>query len=375
MNPNDLTSRLTQLQQREQTIINNADTIIENTRGLVDESIRVAEVARYPEKYLLEIENAFAQATSISNKTDMIFLGIAIVLQCLRWVLLNKLTEKKNAGESDFEKWVKDHYKGADAQLPTPYYASYTYITGNPTVPYDAVAGTKMYNVGGIGGLSGNHRYKTLGHDPILGFIFGTSNILTSTLTNNSFQTFHVMQKGNTVIGNASTTTMFAKVAERIIEEPKALGVAVIKQATHIATDIYTKEGIPLPFIQVISDETATFLGKYGIETGGLLKAGASMKFASLIDALIAAMHGLYYNEDECSQAQYEVRTKKILSISKSIAEGSNIITTILTKKVDSLDIGGIIYTLWDLIKNIDFITNVKVEYMSGEFNKLVMNP
>lgn len=375
MNYNDLTSRLTQIQQREHATINNAETIIENTRGLVDESERVSKVARYSEKHLLEIEHAFAQATSISNKTDVIFLGIATALQCLRWVLLNKLTEKKKAGENDFEKWVKDRYRGADAQLPTPYYASYAYISGNPTVPYDAVAGTKMYDVGGIGGLSGNHRYKTLGHDPMLGFIFGTSNILTSTLTNNCFQTFHVMQKGNVVIGNASTMTMFSKVYERIVEEPKALGVAVIKQAAHIATDIYTKEGIPLPFIQMISDDAAAFLGKYGIDTGGLLKAGASMKLSSLIDSLIATVHGLYYNENECTKIQYEVRTKKILSVSKSIAEGSNILTTILTKKYDGLDIGGIIYTLWDLIKNIDFITDVKVEYMSSEFNKLIMNP
>ena len=37
-------------------------------------------------------------------------------------------------------------------------------------------------------GLSGcNHRYKTLGHDPLVGLIVGTSNIATSTLCVNDF--------------------------------------------------------------------------------------------------------------------------------------------------------------------------------------------
>lgn len=382
MNSNDLELRLNGIQQREQEAISNAGSIISDCEPLIDdvrdlatESECVAKLAHYSEERLLEIERDFVQATSITNKTDMIFLGIATALQCLRWVLLNKLTEKDKAGESDFEKRVKKHYQGTDAQLPTPYYASYEYIIGNKTVPYDAVAGTKTYNVGRNGGLSGNHRYKTLGHDPLLGFVFGTSNILTSTLTNNSFQTFHIMQKGNTVIGNASTATMFSKVAERIVEEPKALGAAVIKQAAHIATDVYTKEGIPLPFVQVFSDEAANFLGKYGIDTGGLLKAGASMKIASMFDSLIAAVHGLCYNENECTSVQYEIRTRKILDTSKLIAEGSNILTSALTQQVDKLDIGGIIYTLWNLIKNIDFIANIKVEYMSSEFNKSIMNP
>ena len=205
MNSNDLKERFRIQKQEENQIFERMDGIIDSTQNLANESERVVNVARNSEKILFEIEQDFANKTSIKNTTDLAFLGVATALQCLRWIILNKITDKTTAGDSDFEKWIKEKYKGADAQLPTPYYASFEYIIGNYTVPYDAVVGTKEYNVGGNGGLGGKHRYKTLGHDPALGFVFGTSNILTSTITNNLFQTFHVMQKGNQVIGNAST--------------------------------------------------------------------------------------------------------------------------------------------------------------------------
>lgn len=371
MDYNSLKAEFEKIQQEEFDILQNANKTIEHAMILSAEAGRVADVAHNSEKIIQEINADFKAKTSITNPTDMTFLSVAVALQCLRWLLLNKLTQKQEAGDSSFEKWVKGKYKGTQAQLPTPYRASYEYIIGNPTVPYDAVAGTKIFDVGGSGGLNGNHRYKTLGHDPLLGFVFGTSNILTSTLTNNFFQTFHVMQKGNTVIGKASTSTMFSNVAERVIEEPKALGAAVIKQSLHIATDIYTKEGIPIPFIQLLNDNNADILGKLGLDTGGLLKAGASVKLASLIDSLIATVHGLYY-DGSCSLSLYQVRTKRILDTSKIIAEGSNILKTAITKDIHNLDFGGIFYTFENLLKNVNFITEVKREYMSNSFNKIV---
>ena len=101
---------------------------------------------------------------------------------------------------------------------------------------------------------------------------------------------------------------------------------------------------------------------------------GASYKLASLIDSLIATVHALYWNENECTLGQYEVRTRKILDVSKSIAEGSNIIVSAVTQDISKLDFGGIIYTLYRLINDIDFIASVRNEYMSTEFNKIIMN-
>lgn len=371
MDGNSLRSKFEALQQESTSIHQEALDIISGVDNLANESLRVANVARNSNQIMHEVEQDFASSTSITNPTDMAFLGVAIALQTVRWIILNKLTERGSAGSSDFEKWVKGKYKGYNQTLPTPYYAPYSYIVGHPTVPYDATRASGYIDNAGLK-ISG-HRNRTLGHDPILGFIFGTSNILTSTLTNNLFQTFHVLPKGNLVVQPASTLTMFSKVAERIANEPKALGAAVIKHSLHIATDIYTKEGIPLPFIQTLSSDTADFLGQYGIDTGGLLKAVASAKTASLIDSLISATHGLYFDGTQCTRSQYEVRTKKILAVSSSIAQGSNILKTAVTGNILDLDFGGLVYTLHRLIKDIDFITEIKKEYMGSSFNKIIM--
>ena len=61
-------------------------------------------------------------------------------------------------------------------------------IITNP-VPFDA-------NIGADGALCGGgqmgHRVTAIGHDPLLGLIFGTANIATATLTTSSFESYHI---------------------------------------------------------------------------------------------------------------------------------------------------------------------------------------
>lgn len=387
MNSDELEKLYADLCEKETEQSTNSKDIIMETGQLAKESERVADVAHHSAEIMAEIEQDFATTTSITNPTDMAFLGVAIALQCLRWLLLNKLTERTPEGNNKFEDWahkLQDKTLGNESKIPDPmhilnhnfcnYYVPFDEIVGTYSVPYDAVAGTKAFDVSGSGGGLGarSHRYRTLGHDPLLGFVFGTANILTSTLTNWHFRTFFVNQS-NIVFSNASTVEMFTKVSERVYKEPKALGAAVIKQGLHILSDMYTTSGIPLPIIQTMSPQFAEQLGQYGIDTGGLIKAGSSIMWAKLIDSLIATVHGLYWDDTHCTLRQYEVRTRKILSISKSIAEGSNIIATAITKDIHNLDIGGIVYTLYRLLKDIDFITEVKLEYMGSSFNRKIM--
>lgn len=385
MNSKFLSDRYESIKESECASIQDAHQIITTTSTLADESNRVSSVAHYSEAIMREIENDFASSTRITNPTDMSFLGVAIALQCLRWFLLNKITERTPEGNNKFEDWAHRMQEKVFGEQSPPdpfsslhhnlcdYYVPFNQIISSFSVPYDAVAGTKSFDVSGTGGgLSAHsHRYRTLGHDPILGFVFGTANILSSTLTNWQFRTFFV-NPSNVVFANASTVEMFAKVSERVIREPKALGAAVIKQGLHIVSDVYTTSGVPIPIIQTLSPQMAQVLGQYGLDTGGLLKATASMKIAALIDSLIAAVHGLYFDETVCSLRQFEVRTRKILTISNSIATSSNVVATTLSGHIQNLDLGGLIYTFHRFLKDIDFITEVKKEYMSDSFNKVI---
>ena len=384
---NFLVTQKDQIEQFERESLQQSSDIVNQAYSLSKESMRVAEVAHNSEKIMREIERDFSSTTNITNPTDMAFLSVAIALQCLRWFLLNKLTERTPEGSNKFEDWAHKLQKkvfGEQTPVPDPspkfnpnfcnYHVPFEKIISTFSVPYDAIAGTKAFDVSGDGGgLSAHsHRYRTLGHDPMLGFVFGTANILSSTLTNWQFRTFFV-SSSNKVISNASTIEMFAKVTDRVAHEPKALGAAVIKQGLHIVSDVYTTNGIPIPIVQTLSPQMAQQLGEYGLDTGGLLKAAGSAKIASLIDSLIAAVHGLYYDESKCSIHEYEVRTRKILTISNSIAEGSNILATAITGDIKNLDIGGLIYTFSRLLKDIDFITEIKKEYMGSSFNQKIL--
>ena len=63
---------------------------------------------------------------------------------------------------------------------PAPYYAPLMQICTARGVPYDATR-FKGVNYGFF--KEANHRFATFGHDPIVGLIVGTSNILTNTIT------------------------------------------------------------------------------------------------------------------------------------------------------------------------------------------------
>ena len=133
-----------------------------------------------------------------------------------------------------------------------------------------------------------NHRFGTLGHDPLLGLIFGTANIMTNTITcppsNSMFKVIDLLPETFNVtydIGGKNphivsadpfgvsaqflTPLMLASAANRILVEPDAAAAALIKQIIHIGTDLYTPMGIQLPFANLILDKATTDkLRQYG---------------------------------------------------------------------------------------------------------------
>ena len=74
-------------------------------------------------------------------------------------------------------------FSGFDDRMPREsnhLFASKHQILNSRGVPYDAT----RYEAENIGLFKGaNHRFATLGHDPVLGLVFGTSNIMTNSIT------------------------------------------------------------------------------------------------------------------------------------------------------------------------------------------------
>lgn len=168
-----------------------------NVRQIGDEYHRVTSYSRNSMTMIDEIDAKFEKATKLT-KTDTAFLFTATALQCLRQYFLTPLTERKGHQEAADEVKEKKEHSDRTHRLYNP---SLEEIISNP-VPFDATMGSKRY--GALSGFNGpDHRYATPGHDPVLGLLFGTANIATSTLTNWRIESFHIytgtigLAKGN----------------------------------------------------------------------------------------------------------------------------------------------------------------------------------
>ena len=326
----------------------------------------------------------FIEKTRLQG-ADIGFLFFATMLQCARIFVINKITETERANVKggkedalhDFQEKVLGKFSDGSKAEATPLYASLETIITLRGVPYDAQAGIsdeirKMKLFKGA-----NHRFSTLGHDPVLGLIFGTANILTNTITTNRkllVTTNNVIYDSNLKnpkIGMPVSTVMMLDAAcKRFEDDKKSVAAAVIKQLIHIATDMYTPCGISLPGAGLVLNNTNVEQLTEYISTGDVIKAGASAGMAVLINTIISAVHGckLLFNDDGTPFAKdmYQARTRKILMYSNVIASSSNIIATVVSKDVKQLDIGGLLVTLYRVFNDTKFISKLEYEFINS---------
>ncbi len=390
---------LEELQRKRARLKGNAENTLENMQKIADESYRVADVAHHARLILDDIDREFERQTGLDGK-DLAFLFLAVGLQLVRIAIIQHLTKIEKAGPGnrnekalhEFQnRLMKNYYNGehTDEKL---YYASLDHIVSNYRVPYDAT----KYLSDNLSLFKGaNHRFSTLGHDPVLGLVFGTGNIMTNTITcvrdANVAGSFgipiltsnHVIYSSNysdpKISIYASTILMLEEAIRRTVQEPSAFAAALIKQILHIGTDLYTPCGIQIPASNlVLSKAYVQKLTEY-ISMGDLIKIGASAKIADFINTLICAMHFLLYHPEEyLSQDLYAVKTKKIIMYSNAIASASNVIGVGIKMALDDkaaikdLDIGGLIVTIQRLLTDTKYIHAVKEEFIISEFNKLI---
>jgi len=336
---------------------NQFEQILCRGEQIAQESLRVAEVAHNAANILDDIDREFEAKTQL-NADDERFLWLAVALQVARQYLMPSDAFRMTAAENDkfIKKFIPKRYEEI---LTAP-------------VPYDAI---KRQDQGSDStGLSGNtHRYRTLGHDPILGWIFGTLNIITSTLTRHDLVSYQV--KDMKIGGDIALERVINDGIRQISQDDKLLKVAVMRQAIHFGSDYFTKQGLPVPFISSIDNDIAKeFISRQHIDMFSITR---SYTAAVLINMIIEAIHGLFYNEGIYkSRKLFEVKTRKIIMYSNTIATCSNIISTAVSFAIGDkrafrkLDIGGFICTLQRIVNDIKFIGEVKREFLANEFAK-----
>lgn len=356
-----------------------------------------------------EVDGEFAKKTSIKNKIDLKFLVIAIALEVAKGLLFPIVADKMGYGDSfnpedrldhndkSIEKaheYASDEYRDKKLEKNTAgKWIEFLY----QTVPYDITAGTG--NMADVNLHGSAHRLYTLGHDPILGWIFGTANILTDVITispgavvqtNNKWaelikvagiRSYKVQRKPKMMIlpERVPTVKMFKDSYDVAREHPMNLPAAVFTESQHLKSDVNTKMGLPVPILETFSPDFASKL--YANKYDALCFArdmkivGKSATVSLLMDMLIGLVHGLYYNpQKDGSRDLYEVRTRKILLIANTIGTSSNLIFAYCTQNVKAVDIGGLLVTLSHLFMDTRFLLNIKKEFIENRIYEKIEN-
>ncbi len=381
---NTLISKLQKLQNESKSALNDLKSVTEDSQvieshlsPIANEYHRVTEISKAPMIILDDIDSKFAKVTKL-NSRDIKFLFLATALQILRQYLLTNFQERLS--DSEAAESVKGDASEKSNRIHQWYKPTLEEIITNP-VPFDANDGSAQYGaLKGFGKLG--HRGATPGHDPILGFVFGTANIATSTLTNWRMESYHIKTgRRDELFARAKTSLVFYNTFNKLFYEGAngkiKVAVSLSKEYIHLKSDLYSTNSLPFPVISAISPKFAGELANFGVDAANVIQVGRQMTYAHLINVLISILHGLFYDEAiDTSLNFYQARTRKILSYSNIIASTSNIILSTVTRQLDFLDIGGLAITLLRLITDTKFITNLKEEFLREEFyNKIVGSP
>lgn len=292
---------------------------------------------------ITDIDKEFAKSTGILNRKDQVFLWTAVALQTIRWILLPVLKfdmptpdigGRKNANTGEEKKilqLVLDEFEDEDIEnvddgdnifeSKSNFIDKYSYFL--KPVPYDAMTGeeAKKLNLPGVktnpnSQLSGKtHHAATLGHDPVLGYFFGTINIMTYTITFHKIdlQTNEVLLLGDSWVKEIGSQVSFLQTLLDAIQAEMDDGLripfAVARHQIHMMTDEGTKMGLPIPFLSAAKQQS---LLKKGWNSKELKKIHDSfMKYkkennetialqffiADLINIIIKTLHLLMYDE------------------------------------------------------------------------------
>ena len=359
----------------------------DNMDVIASESERVATIDISSSWQEAELE--FEKITGL-DKSDILFLFFATALQTLRWLFADRIGKGfdpetrlkeddktiKDAIKKSNDDYQKSHGDWDNGESSKGYKDWQNIIFSKP--PYDTIKGSAQFGLG----LNGqNHRYKTLGHDPLLGWFFGTVNIMTDTATMNDLKTFDI-ENGEFV----RRTTLYKAINDCISsarEDWHRVPAAVFAEGVHLKSDDFTKIGLPIPTLSFFNEKLAEQLCKFHYDKlcmqKDLKNIGKQIEISCFINLIVSAFHSLFYDPEKEDIKLYEVKTRKIMMYSNLIASTSNILYTVIATTCfksktayQKIDIGGLIVTMYRLISDSEFILRIKREFIVNKINKKI---
>lgn len=374
-----------------------------------DHSSKVLDDIKNINIIITDIDKQFAEKTGIINSKDMMFLWGAVALQCVRWILiptfdLETLTptiedrkDSQSEGKKDQTgtKYQLDKTAEERQQRKFPNIHDIMILP----VPYDAMKGTEDIVIPGVTDFgkqiySMNHHSATLGHDPIVGQVIGTANIMTRSITfhDAALTTRKVMiPSGRTQVVVPRPRYSIRKMLEDVIQSSKEdknrIIAALIKENLHLQSDKYTKTGLPIPLLS--ADMQQQLLAQKwnskeleDVLRGSIKGIAINLIVALILNTIVGSLHGFCYNEkQDDSKTLYSVRTRKVVATSSVIAEGINIGAVaagsiagvlsenqdIIKQSISHLDIGGIIEAIHQICRSKKLQEQVRREFLDKQ--------
>ncbi len=214
---------------------------------------------------------------------------------------------------SPLTKWLREHSEEVHKRVLKQF-------EKRAKVPYD-----DTYHPDVAGMRAANHRSQSLGHDPILGFIFGVIDILGNTGT-------YIDQYGDIIR------------VDKLPADPVSLTAAFLKVFFHLLSDVCTSAGIQPPFftlLQLIKTESPFVLGSSGERVswtdvarymyvhGYDLRHFATMGIVpATVEMVIRGWRLCESYEKEESPELTKAKTSSMLMLGHTIAVSGNLIKT-----------------------------------------------
>lgn len=342
---------------RRNLINANLNTVLSEIDAGERETGRVLNVIENTPQILNDLDEKFSQQTKL-NDTDILLLSLAVGLQLARQYFMTNEKFRMTAKQGD------NAMKNLLSVAP-PHWSEVL----TQSVPYDAVKTGGYAKNTGLAGST--HRVRALGHDPVLGWIIGTANILTNSVTTNTLETYQV--KNMTIIRHYPNgcPNMLNNAVRYGLNDKKLLAVCIARQAIHLGSDYFTKQGLPVPLISTVSDKLALdMISKWNLDMYSITR---SASLACLINFIISVIHQLFYTgETEMDKKIYEVKTRKILSYSNAITSSLNLAIVAVTRDFSKLDLGGLAVTLYRLITDTKFIHSIREEFIFDNYINMI---
>lgn len=185
---------------------------------------------------LLRLRGESYAAQYAWDKWDYIFVGASGLLAALTDHLLVGIPKgmpaySKFVGQkgSPITAWLKS----TDTSTSDGWFSKWTReLERRCKVPYDAQQFLTGASIPGMGGRS--HRFQTLGHDPVLGFVLGVLDIMRGSVTGFSYKT---LEQSHTFFSAATGA------------DPVPFISAILRQLGHLISDVGTPAGLPSPLM------------------------------------------------------------------------------------------------------------------------------